>query len=260
MTSRRRGGLRIGRYLILSWAVGCAAACAAGCSHLAPWPQEVRSTVASAHVGRTFELRHTQVVGEMYDDNERDLLSPYPFTEVFHHVDLAGSPIHPTRPRALIPAGTQVKLIAVDYPGPLARLRRMPATPHEAVWLQLEVTAAAAARGDEGARKPLLMPLPRHVRSAPALATALGQVLAPPSEVSRWLRGRTAPVQVAIAHKEAQVGMSEDEMTAALGPPWRWLTDALPGGPQSRVAWYPHQEIWLQHAAIVALRPSRHAP
>ena len=104
------------------------------------------------------------------------------------------------------------------------------------------------------------MPLPRHVRSATALQAAIGQVLSPAGEVSNWLRGRSPGCQVAIAHKEAVVGMAEDEMTAALGPPWRWLADALPGGESAKVAWYPHQEVWLRAGRVIALRPSRHAP
>ena len=236
-----------------------ALAAASACATASPWTRAVRAAVATANVGHPFELRHTQVVGALYDDNERELLSPYPFTEIFHQVDPLGSPIHPTRPRALIPAGTPVTLVAIDYPGVTRWARRMLATPHEAVWLQLEVLPEHATRPD-GARRPLIMPLPRHVRSAAALRAAIGQVLAPVGEVSTWLRGRTPSYQVAIGHKEALVGMDEHELIAASGPPWRWLTDALPGGGTAKVAWYPHQEVWLQQGRVIALRPSRHAP
>lgn len=208
------------------------------------------------YVGKTFEVRHTSVIGDLYDDNEREFLSPYPFDEVFHQVDLMGLPMHPQSPRALVPAGTQVTVIAIDHPDGLSWIKRMLASPRDAIWLELTIVPEHPDRVPF-ARPPLVLPITGHQGSVAAFDASITRYLAPVGEVSTWLLGRKAAVKVAIAHKEVVLGMSRDELETAMGPPWRWFVDRLPDGTELKVAWYPKNEIWLQNELVVATRPSR---
>ncbi|MEE8410091.1 MAG: hypothetical protein V3T05_10820, partial [Myxococcota bacterium] len=69
--------------------------------------EPVRSAVAARHVGRTVELRQSCYYGELYDENEKWLLSPHAFADTSHIVDLDGVPIHPTGQRGVVAAGTR---------------------------------------------------------------------------------------------------------------------------------------------------------
>jgi hypothetical protein len=227
-----------------------------GCGHGTTLAPDGRRIVAEQYIGHRFEVRHTSVIGDLYDDNERELISPYPFDEVFHQVDLLGAPMHPGHPRALVPAGTAVQIEAISYPGPTSWTRRMLATPRDAIWLQLRLVPEHADR-EPLARPPLILPIVAGPLSVAAFDRAVGRYLAPVGDVSRWMLGRKPAIAVAIAHKEVLVGMSQEEMETALGPPWRWCADQLPDGTELKVAWYPKNEVWLSHGQVLAQKPSR---
>ena len=227
-----------------------------GCGHSPTLGPKERRIAAEQYVGQCFEVRHTSVIGDLYDDNERELISPYPFDEVFHQVDLLGAPMHPMHPRALVPAGTKVQVEAISYPGPLSLATRMLATPKDAIWLQLRLVPEHPDR-QPLARPPLILPIVARAQSVAAFDSAVGRYLAPVGDVSRWMLGRKPAMRVAIAHKEVVVGMSREEMETALGPPWRWFSDQLPDGTELKVAWYPKNEVWLSQGQVVAQKPSR---
>jgi hypothetical protein len=244
-----------GRLSWLTWAF----ILLASCSHHSLITGPMRRTLAQQYVGQTFELRHTGVVGDLYDDNERELLSPYPFDEVFASVSLAGVPIHPSHPRALLPAGTQVTIVAIGYPDAHTLFSRMLATPRHAIWLQLQIVPLHPDRVQVH-RPPLILPLGAHAQSVASVDAAIARYLAPNHEVSSWLQGRNPKIAVAIAHKEIQSGMQVTELEAAYGPPWRWFVDKLPDQSAVRVAWYPKIEVWLQDQTVIATHPSRPIP
>lgn len=239
-----------------AWALWVFGVAAPGCGHGQGIAQPSRRVLEEQYVGHVFEVRHSSVIGDLYDDNERELISPYPFDEIFHQVNLQGTPMHPAHPRALVPAGTAVRITAIDHPGAASWTKRMLATPRDAIWLQLQLVPEHPDR-KPFARPPLIMPIVVRGTSVPAFDTAVARHLAPEGEISRWLLGRKPDIRVAIAHKEAVVGMSREELETALGPPWRWFVDHLPDGTELQVAWYPKHELWLQDEHVVATRPSR---
>ena len=81
-------------------------------------------------------------------------------------------------------------------------------------------------------------------------------MLAPPEPTQRWLAARRPTVQLAIATKKLLLGMSRDEMVAAMGEAPHQFVEAH-GERQATVAWYSRQEAVLVDGAIVALRPPR---
>ncbi|MEO0811781.1 MAG: hypothetical protein AAFY60_02880 [Myxococcota bacterium] len=71
-------------------------------TRLAP---EIRQSIQRRHVGKVVALKTSCFYGDLYDENERWLLSPYPFQDTYHIVDTDGLPIHPQGQRGIAPAG-----------------------------------------------------------------------------------------------------------------------------------------------------------
>ena len=72
-----------------------------GCATHTSLPKETRHTIALEFHGATVELQQSLYFGDLYDENEMWLLSPYPFENTSHIVDHQLSLIHisePTRP------------------------------------------------------------------------------------------------------------------------------------------------------------------
>ncbi len=62
-------------------------------TRLAP---EIRQRVQERHTGSIVALKISCYYGDFYDENERWLLSPYPFSDTSHIADRSGQPIHPS--------------------------------------------------------------------------------------------------------------------------------------------------------------------
>lgn len=201
------------------------------------------------------ELRHTVFYGDLYDDNERWLLSAYPFTDTYHLVDLRGRPIFPKKQRGMLPAGTQVQIRTVEFPTAWQMTKRMVTTPRYNPWLICKVAQKVANFPEN--TPPLVLILPDELPNEQDVELAIGNVLAPVGEVSQWLTTLRPTVQVAIAHKTVLPGMTRHELVASQGEPIHWFVDHTDDGRAARVAWYPHQEIWMIENSVLEIRASR---
>src|SRR5687767_14646550 len=104
MARARRCGRRMGMRILVTviwgsvWAWGallCSGTALIGCASHTRLAEPTRAAISARHSGRTVELRQSMYYGDLYDENEKWLLSPYPFAETFHIVDTKGAPIHP---------------------------------------------------------------------------------------------------------------------------------------------------------------------
>jgi hypothetical protein len=231
------------------------ASLAAGCASQTAIPPSVATAIEREHLGRVVELRQSCYYGDLYDDNRKWLLSPRPFAQTHHIVDLEGAPIHPANQRDIIPAGSTFVIDAIEVPDPWALAGRMLTTPRYNTWVYLHPVGETRARLPTERRRWVLV-LPRDLESGDALERALDELVAPEGEVSPWLARRRPTVRVAIDHKDLTVGMTVDEMVAALGPPHLWVDDA---NPKRRIAWYGTREAWLVNGAVAEIHPARPA-
>lgn len=214
-----------------------------------------RSALQARHVGKVMELRHSHYYGDLYDDNERWLLSSLPFADTYHLVDLHGRPITPKRQRGLFPAGTPMQVVAIEFPTAWRVAARMVTTPRYNIWVILRTVAQAGAAAPLG--PDLVLVLPDDIADVSGAETALNQMLAPAGDVSAWLEQVRPTVRVAVAHKDILAGMNVQELVASQGEPVHWLADQLPDGRACRVAWYPHHEVWVAGDAVQQIRASR---
>lgn len=246
------------RTAALVFGLGASASGLAACRHVATYvTQDGRAlhACAASYRGRHQALRQSHFYGELYDDNERMLLSPYDFATLYHRVDLKGRPITPGPAHGIVPAGTAVRVEGVELPGPLAALARMPNAPKDHIWVRVALDGAIPGlRAGHG--RPFFVVLDGPIETAEALQAAMAATLGAPREVADWLGALRPPVRAAIAHKQAMRGMDKAQLTAALGEPWRWLND-IADGAAAEVAWWPGQEAWLVAGRVVQVRPPR---
>jgi hypothetical protein len=226
-----------------------------GCASQTSLPGPVRAAVSARHAGHTVELRESMFYGDLYDDNEKWLLSPYPFAETYFIVDTKGAPIHPGGQRGIFPAGTRFVVQRVEFPDVAAMTTRMLTTPRYNAWVYL--TPAPATIAPEG-RRAFILVLPPDLETEAAAEAAVNAALAPDGEMKKWLETRRPTVRVAIENKDVVPGMTLEELTASLGPPLRWFTDVTSTGAPARVAWYPSREAWLVGGSVAAeVKPGR---
>jgi hypothetical protein len=222
---------------------------ASGCATVAI-PAAARDAVNARHGGHVVELRQSVFYGDLYDENELWLLSPYPFADTFHLVDRDGAPIHPQGQRGIFAAGTAFVLERIEFTSPL----RMITSPRYNPWVYL--TPAPGTLAPSGRRYFILL-LPMDLTDEAGVEKALAAVVAPQGEVTRWLAARRPMVRAAIENKDVTPGMSLEELSAAVGPPVRFFADSAPGGGRATVAWYPSREVWLVDGGVTEVRPAR---
>ncbi len=217
-------------------------------------PEPIRAGISARYTGRTVELRQSMYYGDLYDENEKWLLSPYPFAETFHIVDTKGEPIHPQGQRGIIPAGTSFLVYRIEFPDVAAMATRMLTTPRYNPWIYL--TAPEGSNLPQG-RKHFILLLPMDLDTESAVEQEIAELLGSMGEVQKWLEKRKPTVRVAIEHKDVIPGMTLDEVIAAMGEPQRWFTGG--DGLAVKVAWYPSKELWLEDGAVKEVKPARPA-
>jgi hypothetical protein len=225
------------------------------CASYTALDDTARKAIQQRHVGKIVELRHSQYFGDLYDDNERWLLSALPFADTYHLIDLHGLPITPKKQRGLLPAGTQLSIVAVHFPTATTVATRMLTTPRYSPWVVVRPVAVPTPLGTQA--RDLIIVLPDSLPDEATTEAALTSELAPQGEVTGWLASVRPTVQVAIAHKDIIAGMNLQELTASQGDASHWFVDRTADGRTARVAWYPHHEVWLIGDAVQEIRASR---
>jgi hypothetical protein len=220
-----------------------------GCASYTNMPEPTRIALDLRYKNRKVELKQSCYYGDLYDENEKFLLSPYPFDEVFHIVDLKNEPIHPKGQRGIIPAGTLFVITAVEFPDWSAMSRRMLTTPRYNPWVYLKL--APESTGFPTDRSYILV-LPMGFDTEQAMEAEIARVLAPDGEMKRWLGKLQPTVRVAVEHKDVAPGMTSAEMEAAWGRPRKWLDDGT-----AKVGWYPSKEVWIVDDKVTEIKASR---
>lgn len=217
-------------------------------TRLAP---EIRQSIQRRHVGKVVALKTSSYYGDLYDENERWLLSPYPFADTYHIVDTDGAPIHPGGQRGIVPAGSTFRIRKIEFPDMAAMARRMLTTPRYNPWVYLEPVDAPPLAG----RGAFIAVLPMDLETEAGVEEALAARFGPADEIAAWLAERAPTVRAAIKHKDALTGMTEAELRAAWGQPMLWFLENDHGG--AKVAWYRSKEVWMLDGKVTDIRDGR---
>ena len=216
---------------------------------------EVRAQIEKRHAGNVVELRQSNYYGELYDENELWLLSPHPFADTSHIVDMNGAPIHPRGQKGIVPAGSRFVIERIEFPDRGALTHRMLTTPRYNPWVYLKPAPDETHAPLEN-RRGFVALLPLELETEQQVEDALAAMFAPEGDVQRWLGTRRPTVRAAIEHKNVVEGMSREELTAAWGAPAMWFIEQSDKG-EARVAWYTSKEVWLVNDTVSEVKQGR---
>lgn len=181
------------RSLAVPLAAAVALACATPDIHIAE-SEQVRAQRELAGGAPRF-LRVACWVGPLWDDREKLFLSDRPTEEIDLVETPRGKPIRPPAFERVLPPGTPVRVQKIEFPGTFTMAQRVLVTPRYHAWAYLAL---------EGERRPIVIVLPREVRSAEELRAELERYLVvedprpalaalPPDVRERVLRKEVAP-------------------------------------------------------------------
>jgi hypothetical protein len=87
-------------------------------------------------------LKASSYITPFFGDASKRLLTPYPPEEVRLLNDTKGNPINPGAVQALVPAGTKVRVLKVEFPTAWVMAERVLYSPRTQPWVYLEVQGA----------------------------------------------------------------------------------------------------------------------
>jgi len=262
LTKRLFGGdfvalRRCGKRRVMIARQGCLVllfASAFACASQTKLPAEVRTAIDQRHHGHLAELRRSYYYGELYDENEKWLLSAYPFADTYHIVDTKGAPIHPKVQLGILPAGTKVVVDKVEFPDMWAMSKRMLTTPRYNTWVYVRGAPDEPHMPKDA--KPMVIVLPLDLDTETSVEEAINKELAPDGEVTKWLASMRPTARAAIENKDVVPGMNLQELSASQGDPPRWFVDRANAG-TAQVAWYPKQEVWMINNQVTEVKTAR---
>lgn len=188
--------------------------CAACATSQVMVPPEQRAALKRSLEGQDRYLKLSFYATPFFGDSTRRLLTPVPPEQVRMLEQPDGTPILPGPIEAIFPAGTVVRLKALDFPTPIAQTERVLMTPRTQTWLTVDVA------GTPKDAPPYVLVLRRLIKDDRELE----------AEVDRWvtrenpkdrLSGFTDAVQNAIAQKKVVVDMPAEALEMAWGYPDR---------------------------------------
>lgn len=153
-------------------------------------------------------LKASSYITPFFGDASKRLLTPYPPEEVRLLNDTAGKPINPGPVQALVPAGTAVRVLQVEFPTSWAMAERVLYSPRTQPWVYLQVEGAPAGA-------PVILVLPPMLDKKEDVLAELDRHLPPESPAPRMSKF-PARFQEAIKQKRVLENMPE----AALGMSW----------------------------------------
>lgn len=217
---KRTAGLLAAVVFLLGWA---------GCAGHTRVPDEDRSRLGRELPGRTFYLRHAMYVGDFWNDPHKAFLSDGVPGEIPFLADLEGKPIDPGPARAIVPAGTRVRVVRLELPTSWAVTTRGPLTPRYHPWLLLEVAGLPL--------KPTpTMVLRPDLDSAARVEEELDRFLTP-DDPAPVLAALAPEVLRAVQEKRLVEGMGAPEVAMAWGYPERKKLAPSPSGRREEWIW-----------------------
>ncbi|HYD43022.1 MAG TPA: hypothetical protein VEB43_19475 [Anaeromyxobacter sp.] len=194
-----------------------ALACATPDIHI-PEGEQVRSQRELAGGPPRF-LRVACWVGPLWDDTDKLFLSDRPAEEIDLVDTPRGKPIRPPPFERVLPPGTPVRIQRIEFPETFTMAQRVLVTPRFHAWVYLAL---------EGEPRPVIVVLPREVKSAEDVRAELERYLAA-EDPRPALAALPADVRERVLRKEAAPGMSARALEMAWGLPDRKRVDRPAG-------------------------------
>jgi len=202
---------------------------AAGCASHTFLPDEDRIRLERSLPGRTYYLRQSMYLGPFWSDESKRFLSANAPDEKPWVVNPAGVPLEPGEPEAIVPVGTRVRVVKVEFPTSFVVARRDPFLPRFYPWVYLEV------EGLPRNPTPILL-LRRELRSQAEVIEDLERHLSP-DDLQPRLHSLPEPVLEAINEKRLLENMPAEAVEMAWGIPERKHFSPSPEGRVEEWIW-----------------------
>ncbi len=191
----------------------CALMLASGCATYTRLPQEDRLSLQRDLTGKHSEkfLRLSYYVTPFFGDASKRLLTPVPPEQVRLLNQPSGTPINPGPVEKILPAGTRVRILKVEFPTAWVTAERILYTPRTQPWIYLEAAGSAEIL-------PLILVLRPGIDSNEEFVAELERYLSnldPAPILARW----SETVRQAVRTKTAIVDMPAEALEMAWGYP-----------------------------------------
>jgi len=160
-------------------------------------------------------LRVATFIGPLWDDTRKAFLTDRPASEIDLVQKPSGKPIAPPAFERVLPPGTPVKIVDVEFPGTFMLSQRVLVTPRYHPWVYLQIP---------GEKRPGILVLPQEVKSSEDVRVELERYLT--ADDPRPALAALSPV---VLKKEAGPGMSPRALEMAWGLPERKRIDRPAG-------------------------------
>lgn len=187
----------------------------AACVPRAVIPDAERERVRRELTGEQRWLRVAAYAGPLWGDHSRLLLSDQPLSELELVLSAGGEPIAPPPAERIVPPGTPVRVVDVEFPTGWTIAKRVVMTPRYHPWVLVEVPGDA---------RPHVVVLSQTVVSFEDVRAELDRILAK-DDPSSLLAGLPAEHRAAVLKKELAEGMSLRAAELSWGLPERKKID-----------------------------------
>lgn len=187
---------------------------AAGCASQTKLSADARSSLQRDLTTGPAAVRYLKVssyVTPFFGDASKRLLTPLPPEEVRLLNDTKGQPINPGPIQTLVPAGTPVRVLQVEFPTAWAIAERVLYSPRTQPWVYLQLEGAPAGA-------PLILVLPPQLDTPEDVRAEVDRHLLVQDPAPRMAKF-AARFQEALKQKRVLEGMPEAALELSWGPP-----------------------------------------
>ncbi|WNG36881.1 hypothetical protein F0U60_26510 [Archangium minus] len=156
-------------------------------------------------------LKASSYITPFFGDSSKRLLTPYPPEEVRLLNDTKGNPINPGPAQALMPAGTQVRVLKVEFPTAWVMAERVLYSPRTQPWVYLDVKGAPPG-------PPVILVLPPQLKTKEEVLAELDRHLLAQDPTPRISKFQSR-FQDALRQKKVLEYMPEAAVEMSWGPP-----------------------------------------
>ncbi len=157
-------------------------------------------------------LRESAYVTPFFGDATKKFLSTHRPEHVALVLNPDGTPVSPGKIETIVPAGTPVRVLQIEFPTAYVMATRVLFTPRTLAWVYLDVG------GTPKGAPPHLLVLRPGINTTADLQTELDALLSK-EDVGRQVAALDEAAREAVRTKKAIRGMSAEALTMALGRP-----------------------------------------
>ncbi len=184
-----------------------------GCKSYALLSVKDMEKVQTSNKGRTFYLKQPFFVGPFFSYSDLFYISERAFDERVLLQNISGDPILPSQPVAILPMGTKVRVLEIEFPTSLVQSNRKLKSPRHFTWVKVEPV-------DNQLDKPAILVLTQEFIKISEFDQALKYYLSekdPMDETPAW----SPEEQNAINQKKLIKGMHASGLIRSRGHPDR---------------------------------------